>query len=137
MKKFFSIATAVIIATSLASCGAKNANSNTTDTNSKSAAVSNIPYTKEITYFPSYNGAKVNGFTPSTKEAPLATAKYTIENVTDVKVYEYYENTLKKDGWTITEGKKHFSIAAKKDKHIVNIMIQKMDKNVILVVTSK
>lgn len=136
MKKVFSIVTAIIISTTLASCGTKST-SDTNTTNTTSTAISKITYTKELAYFPSYDGAKLNEFTPATKKAPLATAKYTIQNVTDTKVYEYYESALKKDGWTITEGQKPFSISAKKDKHIANIIIQKSNKDVILVVISK
>lgn len=128
MKKFVSIVTAIIISISLVACGTKNTNS---------APISEITYTKELTYFPSFNGSELSEFTPGTKEAPFATAKYTIKNVDDKKVYEYYESALKKDGWTITEGKEHFSISAKKDDHLANIIIQQSNKDVILVVISK
>lgn len=136
MKKFCCIITGIIISTSLVSCSGKNTNT-ANDTKPKSTVVSKVDYSKEITHFPSYKEAKLMEFTPASEKAPLANAKYKIENTTDVKVYEYFEDTLKKDGWTITDGKKHFSIAAKKDAHVANIIIQKMDKDVILVVTSK
>ncbi|MFL0194307.1 hypothetical protein ACJDU8_01765 [Clostridium sp. WILCCON 0269] len=129
MKKFLSIITIVIISISLASCGTKNASN--TGTNSK------ITYTKELTYFPSYDGMKSSKYTPPSKKSPFATARYTIKNTSDSKVYQYYEDALKKDGWTITDEKQHFAISAKKDTHMANILIQKSGKDILLIVISK
>jgi hypothetical protein len=133
MKKFFYILTVIIISLSLASCGTKSP--------SNTAGNTKITYTKELTYFPSYNGinsgVKSTQFTPATKKAPFATAKYTIPNTTDTKVYDDYETMLKRDGWTITKEQKYFGISAKKDTHMANILIQKSGKDVILVVISK
>jgi type IV secretory pathway VirB9-like protein len=56
---------------------------------------------------------KATSFTPANKKAPMATAKYTIKNT------------------------KYYSIVAKKDKHIADILIQKAGKDVILMVISK
>lgn len=132
MKKFFYILAVIIISTSLAACGTnKSSNTKTNSTTSK------ITYTKEITYFPSYNEAKSTEYTPASKTNPFSTAKYTIKNTTDTKVYEDYESMLKQDGWTITKGQKYFGISAKKDTHMANILIQKANKDVILVIISK
>jgi predicted small lipoprotein YifL len=133
MKKFLSIITIIIISLSLAACGAKNPASNSNTATSKTK----ITYTKDFTYLPSYNGIKSTQYTPPTKKTSLATARYTINNTTDTKVFENYENTLKQDGWTITNAQKYFAISAKKGTHTANILVQKSGKNVLLVVISK
>jgi ABC-type oligopeptide transport system substrate-binding subunit len=131
MKKILYIAMALVIAISLAACGTQNSKKANTTNNIK------ITYTKEFTYLPSYNGVKATSFTPATKKAPLGIAKYTIKNTTDTKLYEDYESILKNDGWTITKDQKYYSIVAKKDKHIADILIQKTGKDIILMVISK
>jgi len=133
MKKFLYIGMVLVIAISLAACGSK------TSTNATTKATTNVKttYTKELKYLPEYSAVKATSFTAATKKAPLATIKYTIKNTTDTKVYNNYESILKNDGWTITEGKKYFSISSKKDKHIANVLIQKSGKDIILIVLSK
>ncbi|MBZ9625166.1 hypothetical protein G9F71_020190 [Clostridium sp. FP2] len=137
MKKFLYIPMVLGISILFVACGAKapvNASKPTTTTpitNTK------IIYTQKLTYLPSYNGVQPTEYTAASKKSVLATSKYTIKNTTDTKVFEDYENILKKDGWTITGATKHYSIFAKKDKHIANIVIQKSSKDVILQVMSK
>jgi hypothetical protein len=80
---------------------------------------------------------QLSSFTPATKKTPLATARYTIKDTTNNTVYQNYESILKKNKWTITNGQKYFSISAKKDAHLTNILIQPSGKNVLLVVISK
>ena len=114
-------------------CGAKdNTNSNEPTTNT----ATKITYTEKLTYFPAYNGMQPSEYTAGTKTA-LATVRYTIKDTTDAKVYKDYESILKKDGWTITEGKQYYSIFSKKDAHIANIIFQQSGKDVIIVVASK
>jgi uncharacterized lipoprotein YehR (DUF1307 family) len=131
MKKILYIAMTLVIAISLVACGTQNLNKVNNGNNIK------ISYTKEFTYLPSYNGVKATSFTAATKKNQLGIAKYTVKNVTDTKVYEDYEGILKNDGWTITKDKKYFSIVAKKNKHIADIIIQKAGKDIILMVISK
>lgn len=119
MKKFLSIFIILAVLISLFACSSKTT------------------YTKEFTYIPSYSGMQLSSYTPATKKTPLATARYTIKNSAYTVIYINYENILKKDGWTITNGQKYFAISAKKDNHLVNILIQPSGKNVILVVISK
>ena len=117
-------------------CGAKapaNANKATATTTTPTK----ITYTQKLTYLPSYNGVQPTQYTAASKKAALATSKYAIKNTTDTKVFQDYENILKKDGWTVTNSKKYNSIFAKKDTHIANIVIQKNGKDVILQVMSK
>ena len=142
MKKFFYIPMVLGISILFVACGAKapvNANKATTTPTTTSTPVTDIKitYTDKLTYLPSYNGVQPTQYTAVSKTTPLATMKYTIKNTTDTKVYQDYENILKKDGWTITEAKKYYSIFSKKDKHIANVIIQKSGKDVILLITSK
>ncbi|MBW9156972.1 hypothetical protein [Clostridium tagluense] len=142
MKKFLYIPMVLGISILFVACGAKapvNASkpSTTTPTITKPITNTKIIYTQKLTYLPSYNGIQPTEYTAASKTSALATSKYTIKNTTDVKVFEDYENILKKDGWTITEAKKYNIIFAKKDKHIANVIIQKSSKDIILQVTSK
>jgi hypothetical protein len=138
MRKFFYLITVIIISVALSSCGAKKPSQVTA---SNAATNGKITYSKEITYFPSYNevnsAVKSTQFTPASKKNPFATARYKIPNTTDAQVYADYEAMLKRDGWTITKDQKYFSISAKKDKHMSNILIQKAGKDILLVVIAK
>ncbi|MBZ9636596.1 hypothetical protein [Clostridium sp. FP1] len=141
MKKFLYIPMVLGISILFVACGAKapvNSSKATTTTPTTNTSTSTkIIYTQKLTYLPSYNGVQPTEYTAASKKSALATSTYTIKNTTDIKVFEDYENILKKDGWTITDAKKHYSIFAKKDKHMANIIIQKASKDVILQVTSK
>lgn len=141
MKKLFCLFTVLVLSISLVACGVKNqSNANKSNANN---SITNTPtntkitYTKEFTYLPSYNGVKTTQFTPATAKAPLATAKYTVKNTKDTEVYQNYESILKKDGWTITQQKKYFSISAKKGTHIANVLIQKLGNDIELIILSK
>ena len=137
MKKFFYIPMVLGISILFVACGAKapaNANANA---NKATTTPTKITYTQKLTYLPSYNGLQPTQYTAASKKAALATSKYTIKNTPDTKVFQDYENILKKDGWTITDSKKYNSIFAKKGTHIANIVIQKYSKDVILQVMSK
>ncbi|GCD09708.1 hypothetical protein [Clostridium tagluense] len=139
MKKFLYIPMVLGISILFVACGAKtpvNASKATTTTPTATTSTK-IIYTQKLTYLPSYNGVQPTEYTPASKKSALATSTYTIKNTTDIKVFEDYQNILKKDGWTITDAKKHYSIFAKKDKHMASIIIQKSSKDVILQVTSK
>ncbi|WML36734.1 hypothetical protein [Clostridium sp. OS1-26] len=96
-----------------------------------------ITYTEEIKYVPSYNQTKATQVTTPTDKSPFTTARYTIKDTTDEKVYKDYEKMLKKDGWTIAQGQQYFAISAKKDKHMANFLFQKAGKDLILVIISK
>ncbi|MBU3190274.1 hypothetical protein K9O30_01915 [Clostridium bowmanii] len=136
MKKFIYIPMILSISILFVACGAKTpANANKTNTTIPTAI--KVTYTKKLAYLPSYNGVQPTQYTAASKKSALATSKYTIKNTTDSKVFQDYENILKKDGWTITSSKKYVSIFAKKDKHIANIVIQKYNKDVLLQVMSK
>ncbi len=131
MKKFIYIFMVLSISILFVACGAKN------DSSASNKAATNITYTTKLAYLPSYNGVQPTEYTAAKGKTQLATSKYTIKNTTDAKVFEDYENTLKKDGWTITDSKKYNSIFAKKDTHMLNIIVQKYDKDVILQIMSK
>jgi len=124
MKRVFYLFTILVISVSLVACGAKNPNpSNNTPT----------------AYLPSYNGVQSTEYTPATTKEPLSKSKFTVKNTTDVKVYEDYIASFKKDGWTITQEQKVASFSAKKDAHIANILISTLttNKDVLLTVQSK
>jgi hypothetical protein len=133
LKKNLYITMLLVISIFFVACGAK---SPTTDDNAATKDIK-ITYTTKLAYLPSYNGVEPTEFVAATKKAPLATMRYTLKDITDTKVYEYYENVLKKDGWTITKSAKYNSIFSEKDEHIANIIVQKSGKDVLLVVTSK
>ncbi|MGH4139579.1 hypothetical protein [Clostridium sp.] len=131
MKKFLYIPMVLGISILFVACGSKATANNTT------TAPIKITYTEKTKYLPSYNGVQPTLYTAASKKVALATSKYTIKSTTDTKVFQDYENILKKDGWTITDSKKYNSIFAKKDKHLANIVIQKNGKDVILQIMSK
>ena len=139
MKKFLYVTTILVISLSFVACGNKVT---TTANNTTKKAATNVPakakivYTKELTYLPSYNGIQSAKYTAKTKKA-LATSKYTLKNTTDTKVFNDYQAILKQDGWTITVAKKYAIIFAKKGTHTANIIVQKMGKDVILMISSK
>jgi len=142
MKKLIYIPMILALSISFVACGAKapiNANKATTNAPVKAEAETKITYTKELKYIPSYTGIKLAKYTAASKKAPFAIAKYTIKNTVDTKVFQDYQIILKKDGWTITQAKKSYSISAKKGTHIANIMIQKSGKgkDIILMIISK
>jgi len=139
MKKLLYIPIVLAISLSFVACGAK-APTNASKVNKAttiSPAKAKIVYTNELKYLPSYNGLKLTKFTVASKKAPFANAKYSIKNTTDTKVYDSYQVILKSDGWTIIEAKKYYTISAKKGTHIAHIMIQKSDKDIILMIISK
>jgi len=140
MKKFLYVTTILVISLSFVACGSKTTNANkastaTTAANTAAAKIK-VTYTKDLKYLPAYTGAPSATYTAKTKKT-LATSKYTIKNTTDVKVYQDYQAILKKDGWTITEAKKSYSISAKKGTHTAIVIIQKSKKDVILMIISK
>ncbi|MCB2296808.1 hypothetical protein [Clostridium tagluense] len=137
MKKFLYIPMVLGISILFVACGAKTPVNDNKATTTTPITNTKIIYTQKLTYLPSYNGVQPTEYTAASKKSVLATSKYTIKNTTDIKVFEDYQNILKKDGWTITEAKKHYSIFAKKDKHTANIIIQKSSKDIILQVMSK
>jgi len=143
MKKVFYIPMVLGISILFVACGPKTpANDNKATTKTPTtiktpATDTKVTYTKKLAYLPSYNGVQPTQYIAPTKKAALATSKYTIKNTTDIKVFQDYENTLKKDGWTITEAKKYYSISSKKNTHMAIIIIQKNGKDVILQVMSK
>jgi hypothetical protein len=96
-----------------------------------------ITYTEEMKYVPSYKQTKATQFTPATDKSPFSTARYTLKDTTDEKVYKDYEKMLKKDGWTITKGQQYFAISAKKDNHMANFLFQTAGKDVFLVIISR
>ncbi|MBU3127180.1 hypothetical protein LGL55_11645 [Clostridium tagluense] len=137
MKKFLYIPMVLGISILFVACGAKTPVNASKPTTTTPITNTKIIYTQKLTYLPSYNGIQPTEYTAASKKAALAISKCTIKNTTDTKVFQDYENILKKDGWTITEAKKYSSIFAKKDKHIANIIVQKSGKDVILQVMSK
>jgi len=146
MKKFLYVTTILVLSLSFVACGnkatttanntTKKASTNTTTAAANIPAKTKIVYTKELKYLPSYNGVKSTKYTAAGKKT-LATSKYTLKNTTDAKVFQDYQAILKKDGWTITQAKKSFSISAKKGTHISNVIIQKSGKDVMLMILSK
>lgn len=126
MKKFFYITMVLVISLSFVACGSKT----TTPAKTK------ITYTKDLAYIPTYNGVQSATYTAKTKKTP-ATSKYTLKNTTDVKVFNDYQAILKQDSWTITGATKSTTIFAKKGTHTANIIVQKMGKDVILMISSK
>lgn len=135
MKRLLYIAMELVISISFIACGAKNsinANKiNVTTANTK------ITYTKEFTYLPSYDTMQLYEQIPSTTKTPYVTAKYNIKNTTDARAFQDYESILKKDGWTITQDRKYYSISAKKNAHLATIVIQKYDANIRFIIISK
>jgi uncharacterized membrane protein len=144
MKKTFYISIVLIISILFVACGAKspitNKPNNTTSSSnavSKSNATSNIH--KEFSYLPSSNIAmKLLSLTPPSKEKQgYIIAKYIVKNTNNNDVLQNYENVLKKDGWTIYEDKKPYSIAAKKGSHQVALIPSTSGSDVQLTVVSK
>lgn len=138
MKKFLYVTTILVISLSFVACGSKTttASKATTDA-SVAAAKIKVTYTKELKYLPSYNGVQAGEYTAKSKKSPLATSKYTLKNTADTKVFQDYQAILKKDGWTITQAKKSYNILAKKGTHTVDVIVQKSNKDVILMIISK
>ncbi|MBX4268019.1 hypothetical protein [Clostridium estertheticum] len=137
MKKFLYITMVLVISLSFVACGSKT----TTDASKTTTPVAattpaKITYTKDLAYLPTYNGVKTATYTAKTKKT-LATSKYTLKSTTDVKVFNDYQSILKQDGWTITGTTKSTILLAKKGTHIANIIVQKMGKDVILMISSK
>lgn len=141
MKRLFPVIAVLVVSMFLVSCTAKTpkqtSSSSSQGQNSSAVSKANVTYSKEFTYFPSYAGLQLNSFTAATKKAPFATARYTIKNTTDTKVYNGYMSLLKSDGWTITKGQKYFAITAKKGSHFAEVVIQPAAKNILLLVISK
>ncbi|MFT5873442.1 MAG: hypothetical protein ACI8WT_002387 [Clostridium sp.] len=136
MKKFLYITMILGISIFFVACGAKDP----VETNKPDTSVATnikITYTKKLAYLPTYNGIEPTEYTTLDKKTGLTTAKYTIKNVADTKVFQDYENILKQDGWTITGSEKSSSIFSKKDTHIANVIIQKSGKDILLLITSK
>ena len=139
------------ISVSFVACGAKaptSAKNSTTKATAKNSVKTSkattiapvnakMTYTKEVNYIPSYTGVPLTKYTAPSKKQPFAVLYYTIKNTKDNKVYQDYQTILKKDGWTITQAKKSNSISAKKGKYIANIIIQPLDKDVMLMILSK
>ncbi|MPQ33237.1 hypothetical protein E4V42_17585 [Clostridium estertheticum] len=138
MKKFLYITMVLVVSLSFVACGSKPTTdaSKATTTTAVTTTPAKITYTKDLAYLPTYNGVKTATYTAKTKKAP-ATSKYTLKSTTDVKVFNDYQAILKKDGWTITGATKSTTIFAKKGTHTANIIVQKMGKDVILMISSK
>lgn len=62
---------------------------------------SNVTYTKEFSYLPTYSNMKFKSITLPPDKDQLVTARYFIVNTTTDKVLIEYADILKKDGWTI------------------------------------
>lgn len=127
MKKLFIIISAFVLLIGLTACGSVS-----------TTKASNIAYTKEFSYIPAYSAAMKADSTSSTSVKDFTQANYTLQNVTNIKVFEKYQDLLNEDGWTITNSEKPRSITAKKDAHIVTMSIMQYSDNVIkLIIMAK
>jgi hypothetical protein len=104
-----------------------------------SVSAAKSTYTKEFSYLPSYSSnMELQSFTPPTQSTQgYGIAKYTIKNTNKNDVLLKYESILKKDGWTIYDDKKPYSIGAKKDTHQIGLVPTSTGKDVLLTVFSK
>lgn len=94
-------------------------------------------YSKEFAYLPAYGSeAQLTSSAPA-KGKELASARYTVKNTTDQKVYEHYTSLLKGDGWKITQKLEYSSITATKGSHFTVLLFQTSGKDVLVVVNSK
>ena len=81
---------------------------------------------------------KLQSFTPTTQAGQeFGTAKYTVDNSMSADVLQKYEEILKKDGWSLYEDHKPYSIGVEKGTHYASIVPQQSGKDVILTVISK
>lgn len=109
---------------SLISCGAKAAKPT---------------YIKEFSYLPVYsNTMTLQSFTPPSQTGQdFGTGKYTIVKAKSAEVLQNYEEIFKKDGWSIYEDHKPYSIGFEKSTHYASIVPQQSGNDVILTVISK
>ena len=122
MKKVLCILLTAVFCFSLAACGSN---------------ASSVTYTKEFSYLPAYSsGMKADSVSQPNKEGFIL-GNYTVKNTTNTKIFENYENTLKKNGWTITKEQKPTSFTIKKGTHQATILLLQNNKDVKMLIASK
>jgi hypothetical protein len=126
--------------------------SNDSSNSSTNSSISLKAASKLISYLPTYSKAKLENYnsqttananntssdtSSSTKITRYGDAKYVIENATADDVYDSYKELYRNSGWTITQENKKYNFNCKKGSHSAYIIIQQVNKNVVVNIASK
>jgi hypothetical protein len=98
---------------------------------------SKVTYTKEFSYLPAYSSKIKADSVSQPNKAGFILGNYTLKNTNNTKVFQDYENILKKNGWTVTKEQKPTSFTIKKDSHQTTILLLQKSKDVKMLISSK
>ncbi|MDR3587599.1 MAG: hypothetical protein P4L59_20145 [Desulfosporosinus sp.] len=137
MKKLVVYILTLFFLLSLTACSAKVPNN---AGNVSSTAQTNVTYTKEFSYLPTYSKMELQNVAQPDKNQ-MINAKYIMKNTTTDIVLNKYADTFMKDGWTVkktlSQDKKSYSLHAQKGNHIATLLPQQSGNDVILIIASK